>query len=228
MRYFYDTEFLEDGKTIELISIGIVAEDGREYYAINVDAPRERIAQNEWLMENVVPHLPRRSDRAYKSRAEIAFGVSKFLRGNSDEPVELWADYAAYDHVVLCQLWGRMIELPKGLPMYTNDLQQRLRDLGGPRVPEQETGHHNALDDARHVKAVFDYLAPKAQRVNTHQELAVMPDGTVIRDWNGGVGEKRDFPLDLAVHYVNGITCTNEEIVLPATVLYVPEAGDGQ
>jgi hypothetical protein len=28
VRYFYDTEFLEDGKTIELISIGIVCEDG--------------------------------------------------------------------------------------------------------------------------------------------------------------------------------------------------------
>ena len=34
MRYFYDTEFLEDGETIDLISIGIVAEDGREYYAV--------------------------------------------------------------------------------------------------------------------------------------------------------------------------------------------------
>lgn len=31
MRYFYDTEFIEDGHTIELISIGVVAEDGREY-----------------------------------------------------------------------------------------------------------------------------------------------------------------------------------------------------
>ncbi len=30
MRYFLDTEFYEDGKTIDLISIGIVAEDGRE------------------------------------------------------------------------------------------------------------------------------------------------------------------------------------------------------
>ena len=30
MRYFYDTEFIEDGTTIELVSIGVVAEDGRE------------------------------------------------------------------------------------------------------------------------------------------------------------------------------------------------------
>lgn len=35
MRYFYDTEFIEDGHTIDLISIGVVAEDGRSYYAIS-------------------------------------------------------------------------------------------------------------------------------------------------------------------------------------------------
>jgi hypothetical protein len=29
MKYYYDTEFIEDGRTIDLISIGIVAEDGR-------------------------------------------------------------------------------------------------------------------------------------------------------------------------------------------------------
>lgn len=34
MKYFFDIEFLEDGRTIELISIGIVAEDGSEYYTV--------------------------------------------------------------------------------------------------------------------------------------------------------------------------------------------------
>ena len=29
MRYFYDTEFIDNGRTIELISIGVAAEDGR-------------------------------------------------------------------------------------------------------------------------------------------------------------------------------------------------------
>lgn len=40
--YCYDTEFLEDGSTIELISIGIVCEDGREYYAVNSDMDEKR------------------------------------------------------------------------------------------------------------------------------------------------------------------------------------------
>lgn len=42
MRYFYDTEFIEDGHTIELISIGVVAEDGREYYAVSTEFDPER------------------------------------------------------------------------------------------------------------------------------------------------------------------------------------------
>ena len=58
-RYAYDCEFLEDGKTIELISIGIVADDGRDYYAVNRDAPWKRIKKHEWLVANVVPSLPK-------------------------------------------------------------------------------------------------------------------------------------------------------------------------
>ncbi len=56
MKYFLDTEFLEDftkpflGKKrhfIDLISIGIVADDGREYYAISKDFDLKR-AWNKW------------------------------------------------------------------------------------------------------------------------------------------------------------------------------------
>ena len=30
-RFFYDTEFIEDGTTIDLVSIGVVDETGREF-----------------------------------------------------------------------------------------------------------------------------------------------------------------------------------------------------
>lgn len=56
--YCYDTEFLEDGSTIDLISIGIVADDGREYYAVNSEMDYDRIKREPWLCENVIPHLP--------------------------------------------------------------------------------------------------------------------------------------------------------------------------
>lgn len=153
MKYFYDTEFLEDGKTIELISIGIVAEDGREYYAINDDMPYSRIAEDAWLMDNVVANL---GHGRKIPKSQIRDEVAVFLR--SDD-TELWADYAAYDHVVLAQLFGKMIDLPAWVPMFTNDLQQLIRLHEVTELPEQPSGVHNALADARHLKACFESVA---------------------------------------------------------------------
>ncbi|MFN3005118.1 3'-5' exoribonuclease domain-containing protein [Mycolicibacterium wolinskyi] len=67
------------------------------------------------------------------------------------EFLELWAYYAAYDHVALAQLWGRMIHLPNGIPMWTNDLQQEMVRLGidDDEIPRAEGYEHHALDDAR-------------------------------------------------------------------------------
>lgn len=159
MRYWYDTEFKEDGRTIELISIGIVAEDGREYYAVNDDADWPRIRQDEWLMANVYPTLGGPDD--YKFKDLIAAEVLDFL--TVDGKPDLWAWYGAYDHVVLCQIWGRMIDLPKGIPMFTRDLRN-FTDRWT-KLPKQDKGLHNALEDARHLKKRFDYLFPDPELV---------------------------------------------------------------
>jgi hypothetical protein len=180
VRYFYDTEFIEDGHTIDLISIGIVADDGREYYAVNRDMPVRKIRKNPWLMTNVVPHLPRGhvetprymparwlfnyNSPHVRTRDTIARQVRAFLLEPgcaSGGEVELWADYAAYDHVVLAQLWGSMADLPTGIPMYTHDLQHEVHRLGltDQDLPLQPETAHNALADARHAKRLGDYLA---------------------------------------------------------------------
>jgi hypothetical protein len=190
--YDYDLEFLEDGKTIDLISIGIhCQEDGREYYAVNEECAYDsrpwyhrwfnrkgslnnRIRSHEWLMENVVPSLPRLHGDArnyapqswlfdyfsplVKPRARIAAEVKDFLLAKGAP--ELWADYGAYDHVALCQLWGRMIDLPAGIPMFTRDIQQEAARLGvgWDEFPKQAEGNHNALADARHNAVKRAYL----------------------------------------------------------------------
>lgn len=173
-KIFYDTEFIEDGKTIDLISIGMVDDQGREFYAANRDAPWKRIAAHPWLPENVVRHLPllhgdarmdwslsrgamRRNpcmlDFAHphmKSRATVAQGVLDFLAPSEDwHDLELWAYYGAYDHVVLAQLWGTMMHLPEGVPMFTHELMQEWMRAGCPAKPLEPTDQHNALADAR-------------------------------------------------------------------------------
>ncbi|HEY8112220.1 MAG TPA: hypothetical protein VII16_05065 [Actinomycetes bacterium] len=122
MRIFYDCEFLEDGKTIDLISIGLIAEAGDEYYAVNSEMPIERIESHGWLMKNVVPHIPGQlqersfddnrnlngrftldpTDAIVKPHWVIANEVRDFILGQPDP--QLWAWYGAYDHVALCQL----------------------------------------------------------------------------------------------------------------------------
>ena len=176
MKVYYDTEFIDTGTTIELLSIGMVAEDGREYYAVVDDLQLMEkawnwISGNEfWLRKNVMNSFPVLNFGEHSviwdadhcdwinitTRARIAHDVLDFLRSTPD--VEYWAWFAAYDHVALSQLFGRMLDLPLGLPMWTNDIKQEHKRLGYPRIPEQTTGAHNALEDARWNKTVGEYL----------------------------------------------------------------------
>lgn len=72
MKYFFDTEFIECHKrpipwlptigrfnkpyhSIELISIGIVAEDGRQYYAVSKEY--NYADANDWVKENVIAKI---------------------------------------------------------------------------------------------------------------------------------------------------------------------------
>lgn len=159
-KIFYDTEFLEDGKTIELISIGMITEHGDTYYAVNSNMPWHRIIDHPWLMENVIPHIPKPWDKFHpyvKNKIQIAEDVKRFV--TSQVNPKLWAWYGAYDHVVLCQLFGSMIDLPQGFPMWTNDLKQeverRRRGNSAPILPNQLGVEHDALNDAMWVKDAF-------------------------------------------------------------------------
>lgn len=187
MRIFYDCEFIEDGRTIDLISIGMVREDGEELYLVNEEIDSwvngeesplyRKITYHRWLMDNVVPHLPLRINRNGKpmfdrdsyhldmdsnlvvSMRYIRNAVRDFVLEGVDvergDEAELWAYYAAYDHVTICQLFGPMMVLPAGFPKQTNDIQQEhgrlLREGKHPTgvLPEQPEGQHNALYDAR-------------------------------------------------------------------------------
>lgn len=154
MRFFLDTEFMEDGKTIELLSIGLVREDGTEYYAVSADADRTRA--NDWVTENVLPYL---GTENVKPRRQIRDEVREFLM--YDQKPEVWGWYSDYDWVVLCQLFGRMVDLPTGMPRFCRDVRQFAGDLGNPEMPEQESGKHNALADAKHVKVMYDFCVAK-------------------------------------------------------------------
>lgn len=274
MKYFLDTEFLEGSQktffgetkpTIDLISIGIVDENGREYYAISKDFNLKEawnrydlkhdiysggLRKVYWIRENVLKQIwedlcfedfkqssqnvlninePNARelfidycvDCSYqfeydvlkglikkhgKSNRQIAFEVLNFVHGYNNignwlgtldeyysaqkksepkELVEFYAYYGSYDWVAFCWLFGKMIDLPKGFPMYCNDLKQIMDEKAntlneGWDVPISEvkledkikhlksfanypkqSNEHNALADAKWNKKLYDFLNSK-------------------------------------------------------------------
>lgn len=161
-RIYYDTEFVDTGREILPISIGMVKEDGEELYLVNDDpVVIETAVKDEWLRENVVPYLPvlvsgdqifwdnnHPDFPAVGHRERLMKEVRRFVL-TTPKP-ELWAWYGSYDHVFIAQLFGRMHDLPEGFPMCTFDLKQEHVRLGSPKLPKQKDGQHNALADARH------------------------------------------------------------------------------
>lgn len=146
MRYFIDTEFIERGPhyPIQLISIGIVCEDGREFYAESSEYDKD--SASNWVRENVFPRLVAKVPVSLK---EMANKIFDFI-SCTGQPPQFWAYYADYDWVVFCQIFGSMVDLPTGWPMYCRDIKQWYDDLDNPpRLPSHGDGEHNALDNAR-------------------------------------------------------------------------------
>lgn len=196
IRYFIDEEFIENGKTIDLVSIGIVAEDGRELYVQSCEFNPSKA--NPFVRDNVFSQLltcPHsgiatgliRADRAYhagrhgqctfekpdkgiaglhtdcpwRTRKQIKQEILSFMDIKAYGKPELWGYYSAYDHVAFCQLFGTMMDLPDGFPMYTRDLKQWCDMLGNPQLPEQDEGEHHALADARWNRLIWQMLHEK-------------------------------------------------------------------
>jgi hypothetical protein len=163
MRYYLDTEFIEFPNTIQLISIGIKSEDGREYYSVS--SAYEFDKASKWVIDNVI--IPIYKEQSSKEMKSLGVDITNFHKyvgkdlsqikedilafvGFPDYPKgepEFWTYYGAYDWVVFCWIFGRMIDLPKGFPMYSNDLKQLSESLGGVNMKSPD-GEHNALVDA--------------------------------------------------------------------------------
>jgi len=165
MRYFYDTEFIDNGRLIDLISIGVVAADGREYYAVSTEFDPE--SAGRWVRTHVLPKLPSPASQVWRSRRQIREDLEDFF-GIDDpeieaEPIELWAWVGAYDHVALCQLWGPMTSLPPQIPRFTRELRQLWESHGSPRMPPRPSDTHDALVDARHNRLRYELMTTGIQ-----------------------------------------------------------------
>ena len=155
MKYFLDTEFHDTLYSVTPISIGIVAEDGRELYmelqgwCYNAN-PDLRNETEKWLVANVLPHL----GRAKWMRSDVAFKLLEFLSFDTS-PSQFVAYWSAYDWVVLCQLIGGLPNLPPHIQPWIEDLAwlaspETIKALN---IPNERP--HHALYDARQLREQY-------------------------------------------------------------------------
>jgi|ERR1035437_3649811 DNA polymerase III epsilon subunit-like protein len=157
--FFVDTEFTSLQEPNELISIAVVCEDKKEYYAVNRewDEPEgrgEQISTN-FVKEIVIPFLGMdRSKR--KTFSEIAKEIEKFV--GTAQPI-FWADYPKYDQMMFLKIWEEAgLKFPQTWP----PVFENLNELAGRcttdviiEAPPDFTSH-NALDDAKILLQAWD------------------------------------------------------------------------
>jgi hypothetical protein len=151
VKYFFDTEFIERPGLLDLISIGISCEDGRELYAISSEFDETQC--NDWVKANVLPKL---NGHVRESRISIRKRILAFIGKTTPE---FWAYFADYDWVLFCWIFGSMTDLPQGWPMFCLDLKQEMYvcDIALTDLPSQsdENEAHEALIDARWLRAAY-------------------------------------------------------------------------
>lgn len=185
MLYALDTEFMEDGSTIELISIGVVAEDGRTFYAQNRNAVHAHATL--WVQEHVLLYLDHRDCRQIGKQGsigrmnphcrtidcpwlyhdQIGDAIRGWMAETSDFSPTFIGYYCAYDWVVLCQLFGTMMALPKGWPRYCIDLRYALDSRGYTGITQPDEMIHHSLSDAQWIMETWKMME---QREGTSRE----------------------------------------------------------
>jgi hypothetical protein len=174
VKVFLDTEFTGLHRNTTLISLGLVSEDDRTFYAEFNDYDRAQI--DDWLKDNVIPNLEfanlhavtpalaLNSHAMKANRTAIARALSQWLA--QFESIEVWADYPAYDWLLFCDLLGGALSLPEQVAKNPWDVATLLNVAGfDPQISREEfTGLsdlklHHALDDAKLAKACYQKVA---------------------------------------------------------------------
>jgi hypothetical protein len=154
VNFYFDTEFIDNGQTIDLISIGVVNDDGNTFYRVSSEFNMEAMLSDPWLMENVWPFIEQDvADGNVHAREDIARDLLMFVDGHRH--IEFRAFCGAYDFVALRQLFGKGLDGPGWLPFYFNEIQSyaRQNDARIIRTLKGDERHH-ALNDAQEVKAM--------------------------------------------------------------------------
>lgn len=179
-KIFFDCEFTGLHQNTTLISIGLVADCGKTFYAEFNDYDKNQI--DEWIEKNIINKL-KFNDRSvvYNSPTVMTnVGLKKDTLGvrtqlnrwlaQFEEMIEMWSDCLAYDWVLFCQLWGHALKVPEDIYYIPFDICTLFKIKGiDPDVNREdfvgniawlagEEEKHNSLWDALIIKACYEKL----------------------------------------------------------------------
>jgi len=185
MKLFFDTEFTEFTglhKNTTLISIGIVSEDNKTFYAEFVDYDKEQL--DDWLNDNIISkliygglHYPEDFNANTQSFSFSGsddhitrFGTKNKIKEKLTgwlkqfKSVEMWSDCLAYDWVLFNDIFGTAFDIPSNILYIPFDLCTLLKTKGvDPDISRErlanikgEDKKHNALWDAKIIKLCYE------------------------------------------------------------------------
>ncbi|MDK2932399.1 MAG: hypothetical protein PWP27_209 [Clostridiales bacterium] len=177
MKVFFDTEFTGLHKSTSLISIGLISENGKTFYAEFNDFDVEQV--DEWIQKNIINNLKwaeydgvATTRKLYddlsfdtelkNNKLEIKKELKEWL--NQFENVEIWSDCLAYDWILFCDIFGHAFNIPKNVYYIPFDICTLFKIKGiDPDINREEFAgiegkKHNALHDAKVIKACYEKL----------------------------------------------------------------------
>lgn len=176
-KIFFDTEFTGLHQNTTLISIGLISECGKTFYAELTDYDKEQI--DKWLQENVINNLILnylKSDIEYSGITDktdinnIKFkGTLSHLKVELNKwfdqfkEVEIWSDCLSYDWVLFNQIFGHAFNIPKNIYYIPFDICTLFQVKGiDPDISREQFSEmtevsqkHNALWDAKVIKECY-------------------------------------------------------------------------
>jgi hypothetical protein len=176
-KLFFDTEFTGLHQKTTLISIGIISECGKTFYAEFTDYDVTQI--DDWLQTNVIKNLKFHNKTGtdlfwnngdytemYGSTELIKYTLEKWLKQFNE--VEMWSDCLAYDWVLFNEMFGHAFNIPKNVYYIPFDLCTLLKikgidpDISREKLAragtKEELQKHNALWDAIIIKECYNNI----------------------------------------------------------------------
>lgn len=153
MKVFFDTEFTGLHQNTTLMSIGLVDELGRSFYAELNDYDESQV--DDWITENVIANFTLENQMSMTGlRAALTDWLAYYNKA------EMWSDCYAYDWMLFCQIWGHAFNVPNNVYYIPFDLSTLLAIKGiDPDINREHfagfspsPAKHNALHDARVIR----------------------------------------------------------------------------